>query len=108
MQEWIEPRRHLARLQVGQRVQVVPCLGPLQQEREPVRVGPQQPDCAIATPVAQRQMLVLGLGVRPLQLEHRWPAVAGPDRVHHGALAAHGRTVQAEPPAVDQVTAQGR
>ena len=61
---------------------------PLEQQGPAPRVGPQQPDDAVAVPVLQGERLVLGLVVAvEAHLEHGRLAVGGADRRHQRAEA---------------------
>ncbi len=81
---------------------------PLQEQREPPRVRPQQPHGAVAVPVLEREVLVLRLAVRPPDLEHRSLSVGGAHRQHHGGLPVRGGPVGGQLPLPQQVAHQGR
>ena len=54
---------------------------------------PEQPDRTVAVPVAQGQVLGVGLPVRPADLERGRSAVGGPHRHHQRAGPGHRRAV---------------
>ena len=70
----------------------------LEQQREPVRVGAQQLDGAAAVPVLEREVLVLGLLVRPADLEHCGPAGRGAHRYDERDVAVGGLSVDGRAP----------
>ena len=82
---------------------LVPLLGevlarqPLEQQHRPTRVGPQQPCGATSVPRPQRQVLPVGLAVRPAELEHG-PAVGPAHGQHERAVAGHRAVVDCQLP----------
>ena len=91
MQPRIELGDPLAGLQYRNRTQVTAGVGPFEHQREAARVGAVEPDGARPVPGAQREVLVLGLPVRPAHLEPAARPSAVRDRNHDRTVSRQGR-----------------
>ena len=78
--------------------QVAAVVQPFQEHRPAAGVGCQQPYGSVTTPTLQGQMLMLGLGVRPGDLEDCGGAVSTPDRQHQRRHTVHRVSVEGEIP----------
>lgn len=80
----------------------------LEQHRPAVRVGPEQGNSAAAVPVAQREVLVLGLLLGEGHLEHRASADPRDHRHDERAVAVHHPAVGPQLPLVEEAAHQRR
>ena len=76
---------------------------PLEQQRGTPRIGTQEQDRTVAVPVLEGEVLVLGLLVRPADLEHRRPTGSGAHRDDQRRVPVGRVPVDVQRPLLEQV-----
>jgi len=85
---------HAARLIDRHVLQVEAAVQALEQHGPAAGVGCQEPNGASSSPVPQRQVLMLGVGMWPRDFQDAGGVVAELDREHQGAHPMHRVTVE--------------